>query len=178
MRVLAHPTRLRLLTELRLHGPLTVGALGDLVDEAPGTVSYHLGRLAEHDLVVEAPELAKDRRERWWRSAHRTTSWDPNQGRTDPELRMASDALRRQVFRSYAESLEQYLQIEPVLDPAWTQGVASSDALLELTADELTELRQELVELAQRWQQRSDGAGERSGRRQVSLIQHAFRREV
>ena len=122
MRVLAHPTRLRLLTELRLHGPLTVGALGDLVDEAPGTVSYHLGRLAEHDLVVEAPELAKDRRERWWRSAHRTTSWDPNQGRTDPELRMASDALRRQVFRSYAESLEHYLQIEPVLDPAWTQG--------------------------------------------------------
>ena len=38
MRVLAHPTRLRLLGLLRELGPQTAALLGDIVDEAPGTV--------------------------------------------------------------------------------------------------------------------------------------------
>lgn len=55
MRALAHPTRLRLLGELRVRGPRTVGMLSDAIDEAVGSVSYHLGKLAEHGFVEEAP---------------------------------------------------------------------------------------------------------------------------
>ncbi|MFD6716591.1 helix-turn-helix domain-containing protein, partial [Micromonospora chalcea] len=66
MRALAHPTRLRLLGELRLRGPQTVGMLSERTGEAVGSVSYHVGKLAEHGFVTEAPDLARDRRERWW----------------------------------------------------------------------------------------------------------------
>ncbi|MFD6666158.1 helix-turn-helix domain-containing protein, partial [Micromonospora chalcea] len=65
MRALAHPTRLRLLGELRLRGPQTVGMLSERTGEAVGSVSYHVGKLAEHGFVTEAPDLARDRRERW-----------------------------------------------------------------------------------------------------------------
>jgi hypothetical protein len=43
----------------------------------PGNVSYHLGVLARHGFVVDVPERARDKRERWWTAAHEVTSWEP-----------------------------------------------------------------------------------------------------
>ncbi|MET1051364.1 MAG: helix-turn-helix domain-containing protein, partial [Mycetocola sp.] len=77
MRVLAHPTRLRLLGLLREGGPQTAAQLGDVVDEAPGTVSYHLSKLASIDLIEPADAQSTDRRERWWRATTTVTSWEP-----------------------------------------------------------------------------------------------------
>jgi DNA-binding transcriptional ArsR family regulator len=174
MRALAHPTRLRLLAELRVRGPQSVGMLCDIVDEAPGSVSYHLGKLASYDFVEEAPELARDRRESWWRAAHARTSWEPLEALADPERRAASDALRRAIFRRYLDTLESYLAIEPTLEPEWVRGTASGDTFLHLTSDDLAELRTELEALAARWEGRSDPS--RSGVHGVTLIYHAFRR--
>lgn len=174
MRALAHPTRLRLLGELRVHGPQTVGMLCDRVDEAPGSVSYHVGKLASFGMVEEAPELARDRRERWWRAAHARTTWEPLEALDDPERRAASDSLRRAVLARYVEGLEQYLQAEATLEPEWVRPTASSDAILHLTSDELAELRADLEALAARWESRSDAT--RPDVRTVTLIYHAFRR--
>lgn len=173
MRALAHPTRLRLLGELRVRGPQSVGMLCDLIDEAPGSVSYHLGTLAAYAFVVEAPELARDRRERWWRAAHARTTWEPLEALEDPERRAASDSLRRAIFRRYLDRLEGYLEGEPSLDPEWVRGTASSDTFLHLTSQELVELRDELEALAARWEGRSDPS--RPGAHGVTLIYHAFR---
>ncbi|MGV9979715.1 helix-turn-helix domain-containing protein [Micromonospora wenchangensis] len=173
MRALAHPTRLRLLGELRVRGPRTVGMLSDAVDEAVGSVSYHLGKLAEHGFVEEAPEHARDRRERWWRATHARTSWEPVEMLADPERRAASDLLRRAVLDRYAERLGHYLEVEATLDPQWVRGTASADSWLHLTSDELIELRADLEALAARWQGRSDP--DRPGAGSVSLIYHAFR---
>jgi len=174
MRALAHPLRLRLLGELRLRGPQTVGMLGAVVGEAPASVSYHLGTLASHGFVEQAPELARDRRERWYRAAHARTSWEPIDALDDPEKRAASDVLRRAILRRYLESLEAYLESEPTLDREWVKGTTSSDSHLHLTAAELRELRADLEQVAERWAQRSDPG--RPGARAVSLIYHAFRR--
>ncbi|MBA3619820.1 MAG: helix-turn-helix transcriptional regulator [Acidothermales bacterium] len=173
MRALAHPTRLRLLGELRVRGPQSVGMLCDLIDEAPGSVSYHLGTLAAYAFVEEAPELARDRRERWWRAAHARTTWEPLEALEDPERRAASDSLRRAIFRRYLDRLEGYLEGEPSLDPEWVRGTASSDTFLHLTSQELVELRDELEALAARWEGRSDPS--RPGAHGVTLIYHAFR---
>ncbi|RIJ71155.1 ArsR family transcriptional regulator [Nakamurella silvestris] len=180
MRVLSHATRLRLLGELRMRGPQTVGMLGEIVDEAPGSVSYHLGRLAAFGFVEERPELAKDRRETWWASVHTTTSWKPLELLADPQRHAASDVLRRQIYRSYLSSLENYLEIEPALEPEWVAGAAGGDVLLDLTAAELAELRDEVTALADRWKARSDARTPGSGDEVhgVSLIFHAFRRQV
>ncbi len=173
MRALAHPTRLRLLGELRVRGPQSVGMLCDLIDEAPGSVSYHLGKLAAYAFVAEAPELARDRRERWWRATHARTTWEPLEALDDPERRAASDSLRRAIFRRYLDRLEGYLEAEPSLDPEWVRGTASSDTFLHLTSQELVELRDELEALAARWEGRSDPS--RAGAQGVTLIYHAFR---
>lgn len=174
MRALAHPLRLRLLGELRMRGPQSVGMLSAIVDEAPASVSYHVGTLASYGFVEEAPELARDRRERWWRAAHDITSWEPLEALDDPERRAASDVLRRAILHRYLDSLEGYLAIEPTLPREWVAGTASSDELLHLTADELVELRADLEDVARRWRERSDP--DRPQSRPVSLIYHAFRR--
>ena len=174
MRALAHPLRLRLLGELRARGPQSVGMLSQIVDEAPGSVSYHLGTLAAYGFVEEAPEHARDRRERWWRAAHARTVWEPLEALDDPERRAASDALRRAILQRYLEGLEAYLEAEPTLEREWVRGTASSDALLRLSPDELAELKGELEQLAERWAQRSRDAG--ADARPVTLIYHAFRR--
>lgn len=174
MRALAHPLRLRLLGELRLRGPQSVGMLSTIVDEAPASVSYHVGTLASYGLVEPAPELARDRRERWWRAAHDMTSWEPLDVLEDPERRTASTVLRRAILQRYMESLESYLATEPTLPPEWVRGAASSDAFLHLTPEELVELRQDLEQLAERWSARSDAG--RAEARPISLIYHAFRR--
>jgi predicted transcriptional regulator len=172
MRVLAHPVRLNLLGELRVRGPQSVGMLSELLDEAPGSISYHVGRLAEFGFVVEAPELARDKRERWWRSAHAKTTWLPFDSLEDPERRAASTVLRRAVLDRYVERLQAYLEAEATLEPAWVKAAVGGDAVLHLSAPELTELSAELVELSERWRHRA--GVERADTRPVSLIYQAF----
>ncbi len=174
MRALAHPTRLRLLGELRLRGPQTVGLLSAVVDEAPGSVSYHLGVLARHGLVVEVPERARDRRERWWRAAHDRTSWDPTEGLADPEVRAALGELRASVLQRYAEQLRDYLAREPSLPEEWVRSATSGDELLHLTSDQLAELAAEIQALVAAWASRSDR--DAAGAEPVAVIYHAFRR--
>jgi DNA-binding MarR family transcriptional regulator len=53
---------------LRVHGPSTASAIAERTGQAVGNVSHHLKVLAVGDLIEKAPELAKDRRERWWRA--------------------------------------------------------------------------------------------------------------
>ncbi|AXO34707.1 hypothetical protein MicB006_2425 [Micromonospora sp. B006] len=173
MRALAHPTRLRLLGELRLRGPQTVGMLSERTGEAVGSVSYHVGKLAEHGFVAEAPDLARDRRERWWRAAHATTDWDPLELLDDPERRLAGNLLRQAAMQRYVDRYQAYLDSEASLDPAWVRGTTSSDIVLRLTPEELVELRAELSALGRRWQER--GAPGRAGAEMVTLIWQAYR---
>ncbi len=54
-------------TVLTLKGPAVVGTLPEATDQAVGNVSDHLRVLASAELIEETPELARNRRERWWR---------------------------------------------------------------------------------------------------------------
>ncbi len=174
MRALSHPLRLRLLGELRLRGPQSVGMLCDIVDEAPGSISYHIGKLAAFGFVEEAPELARDRRERWWRAAHERTVWEPLAVLDDPERHAATSTLRRAILARYHEGLEAYLEAEPGMEPEWIRGMACSDSFMHLTPDELREMREELEALEARWAAKGDA--DRPDARAVTLIYHAFRR--
>lgn len=179
MRALAHPLRISVLSELRIRGPQTVGMLCDLLDEAPGSISYHVGKLAEFGFVEEAPELARDRRERWWRAAHSHTTWQPSEDLKDPERHLASGALRRTIARRLAETYDAYLTAEPSLDPDWVRSATSGDEFLQLTVDQTRELQGELNELAARWDARSSAnkqSGPAEGVETVILTYQLFRR--
>ena len=181
MRVLAHPTRLALLGELRSEGPATVGGLSRALDEAPGSVSYHLGRLVDAGLVEEAPELARDRRERWWRAAHQLTTVRPADSLDDPERHAASTALRREFARRHAAVLQEHLDAEASLPRELVAASTTGDRQLRLTAAELRELWDELEAVVDRWQTRPDDAqaaagSERPGTHRVALVYAAVPR--
>jgi predicted transcriptional regulator len=174
MRALAHPLRLRVLGELRLGGPRTVGALADLVDEAPGTLSYHLGKLAEFGFVEEAPDLAADRREHWWRAAHDFTSVTPSGPDAPGDVRQASAAMLHQVVDAYAATLHASVDSQQTQPRDWVAASTSGDALAYLTVDQLAEASAELDALMSRWH--AAGERDRPGAEPVQLIAHAFRR--
>ena len=178
MRVLAHPTRLRLLGLLRERGPQTAAQLGDIVDEAPGTVSYHLAKLAASDLITEAPDQGSDRRERWWRAATPLTSWEPADLLDDPEKLAASVALQKSIAQVYAARYSDYIDATPAMPRAWVAAGASGDRRLRLTVDELATMRAELEALVDRWLEVSaahDPAAA-DGAEAVAVVYQAFRR--
>ena len=179
MRALAHPMRLRILGILRVDGPATVGTIAERTGEAAGSVSYHMQTLAKHGFVEPAPELARDRRERWWRAAHQVTSWQPAEFVGDPERRAASDAMRRTVLESYHHELLQALDAEAELEQEWVAASDSSDGAAYLTLDEFRELGAELAAVHDRWFGR--GRDERTrpdGARGVRWMTHTFPRSA
>ncbi|WP_395243883.1 ArsR/SmtB family transcription factor [Agromyces sp. MMS24-K17] len=174
MRALAHPVRLRILGLLRVEGPATVGRLAERTGEAAGSVSHHLKTLAKHGFVEGAPELARDRREHWWRAAHEFTTFDVADVEGDPERRDAADAMRRAVLDASHLELVQALAAERDDDPAWVQASDSSDIAAHLTLEEFREMVAEVEAVRDRWFQR--GRDPREGTRIVRLITHAFPR--
>lgn len=155
MRALAHPLRVRLLGELRVSGPRSVGMLAELFDEAPGSISYHMGVLARSGFVAEAPENARDARERWWQAAQSHTRYEPSQLNADPVTRVASAAMRHTFLRAQSDELSEYIDLEPTLGAEWVAAATSGDSVTYLTPEELRELSDELEELARRWEGRS-----------------------
>jgi DNA-binding transcriptional ArsR family regulator len=175
MRALAHPTRLRILGLLRANGPQTAALLGAEIDEAPGTISYHCTRLAGAGLIEEAPAQSSDRRERWWRARHASSSWDIADALDDPERYLAAAALDRTVARNYAATYERYLEQAPSLGHDWVAAGWSGDGILRLNVGELRELTAELQDVLERWRARGSAHGPGDGAEQVFLLAQAYR---
>lgn len=70
LRALAHPVRQRILIELSIRRSLRAADLADIIGEPANAISYHLRSLAKAGLLIEAPELARDSRDRVWTVAH------------------------------------------------------------------------------------------------------------
>jgi DNA-binding transcriptional ArsR family regulator len=151
MRVLAHPTRLRLLGLLRERGAQTATLLGQVVDEAPGTISYHLGKLASIDLIEPADARGSDRRERWWQATTDLTSWEPAELLDDPDQFAAMSVLQKSVAHANAARYNDYVDAMPSLPVEWVAAAASGDRTLHLTVDELAKLRDDLEALVEKW---------------------------
>jgi hypothetical protein len=120
--------------------------------------------------VEEAPELARNGRERPWRSSHDITSWSSADFLDTPERMAADDALMREVFRVYGEALEQYLREAASWGPEWLRGKTSGDRVLRLTAGELDAMRDELWDVVERYADREPAAGAE----RIRVILHAF----
>ncbi|POH62574.1 MULTISPECIES: helix-turn-helix domain-containing protein [Cryobacterium] len=178
MRVLAHPTRLRLLGLLRELGPQTAAQLGDIVDEAPGTISYHLGKLASIALIEPAEAQSSDQREHWWQATTALTSWEPADLLDDPDQLAASASLQKSIAQAYAARYTDYIDATPNLPRDWVGAAASGDRSLRLTVEELTAMRAELEALVDRWVETGaahDPAGS-DGAEPVVLVYQAYRR--
>ena len=140
LKALAHPLRLRLYELLTARGPATASQLAEHVDEVAGLVSYHLHQLGRHGFVEEAPELGKDGRERWWRVVPGGFSWSSADFLGDPGSRAVAESAERLLLSRQLDRLQQYSAGKDAWGPDWVDAAVGTDALFELTPDELRQL--------------------------------------
>jgi DNA-binding transcriptional ArsR family regulator len=151
---MAHPLRRRLMDVLTVDGPATVSTLAERTDQAVGNISHHMKVLAAAELVVQAPELANDRRERWWRTVPGSVRWSRKDYADDPAATIVAETaeslnLDHQIamLRAWTASRENYGE-------QWEEAAFSSDSWLRLSPAELAEFSEELIALMVRWARR------------------------
>lgn len=152
---MAHPLRRRLMDVLTVDGPATVSTLAERTGQAVGNVSHHMKVLAAAELVAEAPELASDRRERWWRKTQGSVRWSRTDYADDPAATIVTEAaeslnLEHQIamLRAWDANREEYGR-------TWQDSAFSSDAWLRLSPAELAEFAEEMIAVMQRWARRT-----------------------
>jgi DNA-binding transcriptional ArsR family regulator len=136
LRALAHPIRLKLLAQLRIHGQLTATQAGELLGESSASCSFHLRQLAKYGLVEETG--GGQGRERPWRATAMFTSV-PDYAE-DPKVDAAADLLRGVIADQYIADLMRWLEARPDEPEEWQQAAELGDTLVYLTAGELAEL--------------------------------------
>ncbi len=155
LRAIAHPVRIRILEELGATGPMravdVAGALGVPANQA----SFHLRQLAKYGLVVEAPEAARDGRDRVWRAAHESgLSVDP---KTLAELPGGKAAVA--VFRSsWTAGAHDAVDRAALADQRTDARVMFSDTALRLTRDDAQAFGDALNDLVETWRLRGRAA--------------------
>ncbi|WHT15658.1 winged helix-turn-helix domain-containing protein [Crossiella sp. CA-258035] len=174
---LAQPLRQRLYHLLAQAGPATVSTLAKQVDTDPGLVSYHLRELAKAGYIETAPELARDRRERWYRAAEEHQSWAWTDF-TTPEAKAVASAAVAQMVTNQFERVRDFQQNRSAWGGQWNTSAFISNNFLRLTDTELRELEDELHEVINRWREpRKElpaGPGAEDGREHVFLFLHGF----
>ena len=167
LRAIAHPVRTRILDEMSASGPVRAADVARELGIPANQASFHLRQLAKYGLVEEAPDEARDKRDRVWR-ATAEAGYTVNLGdlAEAPGGRAAVE-----VFRS-----NKLAWFHLLVDRTFTMGRAkgtgvftTSDHTLKLTDDEAHELRTEIDALIDSWAERTRGRG--SDRRTYVLLQ-------
>lgn len=172
LKALSHPVRIRLFYALIAEGPLTATQLGELVDESPASVSYHLRQLATHGFTEEAPELGNDKRQRWWRAVEGGFGWSPVDFVDDPEMRATANAAKRAMLAHHWERLAAFDDSADAWGQDWVHAAFSSDHIVHLTASETQELGEELRGVLEKW--KTAGSKDRDGAQNVMVVLHGF----
>ena len=171
LRVLAHPLRARLLSELRLNGAATATQLAERLSTNTGATSYHLRKLAEVNLVTETGEGTG--KQRFWQPAQEAHSWSEADFEGDPDAIAASGWLRQQYFSHFSEQLARWDDERHSWPVAWRDAAHMSDMLFTATVEELDELMTELEAVMARFSERF-GDEPRPGARRVSILLNAM----
>jgi DNA-binding transcriptional ArsR family regulator len=153
LRAIAHPARRRILSELYAGGSLRAADVARTLDIPANQASFHLRQLAKYGLVEEAPDEARDKRDRVWRMAD-------DEGisfRSEDMLAQPGGDAAMEVYKRSARAWGHQLvdrSIEPD-DPAAEKWIFN--ASLRFTQEEVVEFAQDVEALHQRWRDRTRG---------------------
>jgi DNA-binding transcriptional ArsR family regulator len=139
LKAVSHPLRRRILELMHEDVPRRAADLAELVGAPANSVSFHLRQLAAAGLIVEAPEHARDRRDRVWVAAGSGYAIPTPTSPVGPEEEL--------VLRSFMD--QEALDLHDVVArvtawvPDWSSGrdsrprAAIQTGLLELTQEEM-----------------------------------------
>lgn len=159
LRTLAHPLRSRLLAELRVHGEATATELAVALGTHTGATSYHLRRLAEVGLVEDTGTGAG--RRRVWRAA---PSPDRavlrGQGEDEPlddDDAQAADWLALDYLAHFGDRAQAWLRERSTWATTWQEVCGLEDHTVQVTAEQATAMRAELLEVLGRYRRVGQG---------------------
>jgi len=150
---MANPFRSRMMDALKVDGPSTASALAARTGQAVGSASHHLKVLSEAGLVEEAPELAKDRRERWWRLVDPGTRWSRADFASDTAAVTAAYAAEALALQRQFERVQEW-NANAATVPEWDDAAFATQNWMRLSPAEMRELAEELVDVLVRWSRR------------------------
>ena len=147
LKALAHPLRVQIIEALSTYGPHTASTLGDRLGESSGATSYHLRQLEKHGFVREVADRGTGR-ERWWERVP-----GPIQiGSPEFDESAASRAASRVVMREWLHHRE--VGVRDIVDRGleelalpWREAIALHSASLHVTAEQLAELNEAVIDL-------------------------------
>ena len=171
MRALAHPVRVKVLSELQRHGPSTATLLSPSVGASPSVTSWHLRHLARHGLVRDAPERGSGR-ERWWEATSRGFRLRAE----GPESREAGRLLERVIEDVVGDVVgDWHRDVEPTLAPEWLDVAGRASTRVLVTPEEAAAV-EEAVEalLAPYVLRKDDPASAPEGAAMVHLLRYAL----
>lgn len=159
LRTLAHPLRSRLLAELRVHGEATATDLAGALGTHTGATSYHLRRLAEVGLVEDTGTGGG--RRRVWRAAP-VPEAAVALGRAEDEPLDEDDAqavdwLAQDYLAHFGERAQGWLQQRGGWEATWQQVCGLEDHTVQVTAEQATAMRAELLEVLERYRRVGQG---------------------
>lgn len=174
LKAFAHPLRVRLNYELGIAGAATVTQLAQAVDGAIALVSYHLHQLADYGFIEPAPERARNQKERWWKLSQQRLRWSDGELLSQPGGTEATAMIKSSVVRLQYEKLQTYYNNRSGLPAEWADAAFSDDGVLNLTAQELASLHDDLQKVVREHRSRADQSSDRRDRRPVVLVLHGF----
>ncbi len=160
LRVLAHPLRSRLLSDLRLHGAATATELAERLATNTGATSYHLRKLESVGLVRDTGTGSGKRRV--WEASSRGHEWTPSDFEGDEDAEASLSWLNRHYFSALQAQADSWFAAERGWSREWRDALGYGDDGIRVTAAQAKQLRQEIHELVTKY--RNAGAGDASAR--------------
>jgi len=153
LRAIAHPARSRILDELHASGPLRAADVARLLDVPANQASFHLRQLAKYGLVEPAPELAKDGRDRVWRTVPGGLRLD------DEDLEGPGAKAAHTIFMDQKAAFARVM-VDRAFAPRKRTKEAAYVALMDalrLSKEEGDEFMTEVSDLVDRWSKKTRG---------------------
>jgi predicted ArsR family transcriptional regulator len=159
LRGIAHPMRNRILEEMSAGGPMRAADVAERMGIPANQASFHLRQLAKYGLVEEAPELARDGRDRVWRVVHESGLSVNLEDLEDQEGGKAAIRVFRQSWTA-----EAHAAIDRADRPAKGKDatVAVSTHALRLTKAEAKALAGEINDLVEEWREKKKATSGRT----------------
>jgi DNA-binding transcriptional ArsR family regulator len=165
MRALAHPIRLELLDLIQRDGEVTATRAAEVLGESPGNMSWHLQTLAKYGFVEEAGNGKG--RSRPWRIAEHSNRFTAEPD--DAGASAAGTALAAQVMDRAVEMQRQWFGARTGFPVEWQTAAFTHNSIAYLTAEELQQISEELVEVVVRYNDRLDRSKRPEGAQPVHL---------
>ncbi|GAB7002759.1 hypothetical protein JCM18899A_02300 [Nocardioides sp. AN3] len=164
LRAIAHPARNRILSELYASGSLRAADVSRLLGIPANQASFHLRQLAKYGLIEEAPDEARDKRDRVWRMV-------PADGisfRSQDMLAQPGGAAALEVYRHNARSWGHHLVDRSMAEEKNGEAYVF-DTSLRFTDAEVADYAADVEALNKRWHERTRGRDD--GRATYSVYQ-------